>query len=175
MSEENIMDVNDLMTLDIDGVEAKYQVRTQPGKYLVKVAEAELDTIETGEGDVVPVAKFRFEIVQVMGLDKETDEDGNDYNLEDFVGSMISDTFWLRDANNVGILVGFLTSYYGTKPSGSLPDVLATMKNTETYAVLRVNHRKNKDNPANPYVNVSHDKKDIIGHASLVEQGVIGG
>lgn len=175
MSEQDqIMDVNDLMSLDIDGVEAKYQVRTQPGKYLVKVDNAELDTIETGDGDIIPVVKFLFEVVQVMGLDKDTDADGETINPEDFVGARIPDTFWLRDSNNVGILVGFLTSYHGKKPSGALPDVLATMKNDDTYAVVRVNHRKNKDNPAQPYINVSHDKKEIIGHASLVEQGVIG-
>lgn len=174
MSETQIMDLNDLMTLDVDGVEAKYQVKTQPGKYMVSVAEAELDTIETTDGDVIPVVKFGFTIESVVGLDKETDAEGEAYDVESFVGSRISDTFWLRDANAIGILVGFLTSFHGAKPSGSLPDILATMKADDVYAVLRVNHRKNKDNPASPYINVSHDKKEIIGHASLVEQGVLG-
>lgn len=170
-----VMDINDLMTLDLDGVEAKYEVRTQPGKYLVTVAEAELDTVDTDKDGVIPVVKLQFEIQQCVGLDKETDEEGNDIDISIFAGTRIYDTFWLRDQNDVGKLVGFLTSYNGVKPSGSLNDSLSTLKNDDVYAIMRVNHRKNKDNPAQPYINVSHDKKEIVGHAALVEQGVVGG
>ena len=177
MDTENkeVMDIADLMTLDLEGVEAKYDIRLQPGKYLMKVADAELDTIDTEKDGVIPVVKWQFEVVKCVDLDKDTDEDGEEINLDTFVGAMIYNTSWLRDQLSQGKLVGFIKSVTGSHPKGGLNDVLSTMKTEDTFAIMRVNHRKNKDNPSMPYVNLSTNKKEIIGHAMLVEQGVIGG
>jgi hypothetical protein len=160
---------SDLEDLDIGGVEASYMKKLASGSYKFLVKSAELEARETDEGPV-PSAKLQFEVLEVVQLDKMTDSNGVEINTADFVGSTFTHTVWtLKSQKNLSYFIGLLTSIVGDKPKGGLQQFLQMLVDNNVTFVGRLKARPNKNDPEDPYINLSEDQKHFQSFKKLSE------
>lgn len=159
--------VSDLDDLDIAGVEASYIQKLRSGSYKFLITGAELAARETEDGPV-PSCKLTFEVVDVIQFDNMKDENGEEVNKEDFIGSNFTHTVWtIKSEKNLKYFIGLLTSIVGAKPTGGLTQFLQMLVDNKVTFVGRLKARPNKNVPEDPYINLSEDPKHFQSFAAL--------
>jgi hypothetical protein len=147
----------DLANLDMENVTEKRGAGPFPrGKFVFEVAEGKLDTFD-GEIDgikkKIPCAKLSLSVHSIIAvLDPEKDTEEGHKAIKERKFPLFIGIKKLEDTGRVKALMVDA----GYKGVGKLQVLLDGFKGTRF--IGEVKHKKNKDDPDNPYVNLDMDK-----------------